>query len=297
MSNNHPLFILFAQHGWADTNQPIQSLVQSLAPSEGIIAPNLGWLKTWWSIEPLIKKVEDIAIATLQKYPNTPWRIIGHSMGGLIWVELLHRHPEWRSRVHSLVLVASPIGGSDLGYLLDVSLIGLGIAKDLSTNRREMVEEIAAEIPTLAIAGDIDGGSDGTVIIGATQCDRIQFITIPVSHPKLKNHPRLISLIQTFWSNPIITFPPKSTFKTELIRELRFTGGVFDAHPRDFPRSQIVAHLPEGITLRTWKNPLNQLQHIFLGDRDNQCIYSAFVSWEKYAEFQQKLTQILDGLN
>ncbi|WP_204104881.1 MULTISPECIES: alpha/beta hydrolase [Spirulina sp. CCY15215] len=295
MSNNHPLFILFAQHGWADTNQPIQSLAQSLAPSEGIIAPNLGWFKTWWRIEPLIQKVEDIAIATLQKYPNTPWRIIGHSMGGLIWVELLHRHPEWRSRVHSLILVASPIGGSDLGYLLDISLIGLGIAKDLSINRREMVEEIAREIPTLAIAGDIDGGSDGTVVIGSTQCDRAKFITIPISHPELKNHPNLVPIVQEFWLNPLLTAPPKLTLKVELIQQLRHIPGVFDAHPRDFTRARIAANFPEEITLKTWKNPLNQLQHIFLGDRNNQCIYSAFVSWEKYAEFQQKLAQIIKG--
>ncbi|MEM9539771.1 MAG: alpha/beta fold hydrolase [Cyanobacteria bacterium P01_E01_bin.42] len=288
-----PDFILFAQHGWADTDRKIQALAQSFAPSEWVIAPNLGWFKTWWRIEPLIQQVEAIAIATLQKYPDTPWRIIGHSMGGLIWVELLHKHPEWRSRVHSLILLASPIGGSDLGRLFDASFMGLGIAKDLGQNRREMVEEIAKEIPTFAIAGDIDRGSDGTITVGSTQCDRAQFIALPISHPELKNHPSLIPLIQTFWEYPICTSPLKSTLEIELIRELRRIPGVLDAHPRDFYRAKITANLPEGITLRTWKNPINQLQHVFLGDRENQCLYSAFITWEKYPEFQQKLTEIL----
>ncbi|MBP0018804.1 MAG: alpha/beta hydrolase [Cyanobacteria bacterium SBLK] len=291
---SQPDFILFAQHGWADTDRQIQTLAKSLTSSEWVIAPNLGWFKTWWRIDPLIQTVEEIAIATLQKYPDTPWRILGHSMGGLIWVELLHKHPEWRSRVHSLILIASPIGGSDLGRLFDASFLGLGIAKDLSKNRREMVEEIAKEIPTFAIAGDIDKGSDGTIVVGSTQCDRAQFVTLPISHPELKNHLSLIPLIQTFWKNPILTSPPKSTLKTELIRELRRIPGVLDAHPRDFPRAKITANLPEGMTLRTWKNPLNQLQHIFLGDRRDRCIYSAFITWKKYPEFQQKLAEILD---
>ncbi|MGK7923917.1 MAG: lysophospholipase, partial [Spirulina sp.] len=273
MSNDDPLpithyplpnFILFAQHGWADTDRKIQSLAESLAPSEWVIAPNLGWLKTWWRIESLIKKVESIAIATRQKYPDIPWRIIGHSMGGLIWVELLYRHPEWRSRVHSLILIASPIGGSDLGRLFDPFLMGLGIAKDLSVNRRKMTEEIAKEIPTSIVAGDIDGGSDGTIVVGATQCDRAQFLTVPISHPDLKNHPSLIPLIQTFWENPVITPPPQLTLKIELIRAFRHIPGVFDAHPRDFLRARVIANFPEGITLKMWKNPLNQLQHIFL---------------------------------
>ena len=102
-------FVLFAQHGWADTHQAIASLSHALVPDTiPVIAPNLGWFCTWVRIEPLIQHVEQTAMEALQHYPDHPWRIIGHSMGGLIWVDVLHRHPDWWSRIHSLCLVGSP---------------------------------------------------------------------------------------------------------------------------------------------------------------------------------------------
>ncbi|MGB5771128.1 MAG: alpha/beta hydrolase, partial [Crocosphaera sp.] len=91
-----PDFILFAQHGWADTNEEISKLAATLAtPNTKIISPNLGWVKTWLSIDPLVENVVIKAQEILDKYPETPWRIIGHSMGGLIWLEVLHKHPQW----------------------------------------------------------------------------------------------------------------------------------------------------------------------------------------------------------
>ena len=81
--NNCPDFILFAQHGWADTNQEISRLATTLANEQTmIISPNLGWLKTWLSIEPLIEKVSEKAEEISRKYPETPGRIMGHSLGG-----------------------------------------------------------------------------------------------------------------------------------------------------------------------------------------------------------------------
>ena len=51
--------LLFAQHGWADTNQAMLRFGQEIAgPGDLVIAPNLGYVRTWLRIEPLIATVE-----------------------------------------------------------------------------------------------------------------------------------------------------------------------------------------------------------------------------------------------
>ncbi|MFN9860574.1 MAG: lysophospholipase, partial [Pseudanabaena sp.] len=56
-------FILFAQHGWADTYHDIYYLAQALVNEVSstnipIYTPDLGWINTWLTIAPLIDKVE-----------------------------------------------------------------------------------------------------------------------------------------------------------------------------------------------------------------------------------------------
>jgi len=195
-----PDFLLYAQHGWADNNRGITKLAQTLTtPETLIIAPNLGWLNTWIKMEPLIKKVETIAIANFKQYPHTPVRIIGHSMGALIWLEILNRHPQWWQSVHSFVLVGAPVGGSELGKMLDPLKIAVG--SDLGVNRTKMAEAIALKIKTLSIAGDINGRSDGTVTIASTKFRYSNFKLIKgVNHPRLKNHVLVAKAIRDFWA-------------------------------------------------------------------------------------------------
>ncbi|MEQ9550030.1 MAG: alpha/beta hydrolase [Coleofasciculus sp. G3-WIS-01] len=201
-----PDYILFAQHGWADTEVAIAAMAQTLAtPQTLVITPNLGWLKTWWRIKPLIKQVDEIATETIAKYPDTPIRIIGYSLGGLVWVELLNRHPEWWTQVESLVLVASPIGGVDLARNFTFLGMGVGIAGAMLDNRRQMAESIAKVIPTLVIAGDVGGGTDGAVTLEETKVPGANFFYLPtLSHPTLKNHPAVAEVIRDFWQNPVI---------------------------------------------------------------------------------------------
>ncbi len=199
----NPKFILYVQHGWADNHHGISRLAQALTTDEELaIAPDLGWLETWIRIEPLIFKVEQIAIANLSDYPHTPMRIIGHSLGGLIWLEVLNRHRSWWSNIHSLVLIGSPVGGSHLAKMIDPWGIGIGIARDLGINRRAIAEAIALSIPTLAIAGDTGGNSDGTVRIDSTQFGHTKFQCLTgIGHAKLKNHPEVGQVIQKFWQD------------------------------------------------------------------------------------------------
>jgi pimeloyl-ACP methyl ester carboxylesterase len=82
--------LLFAQHGWADNNQAMLALASQLAAEQTqaqvhIVAPCLNYAMTWLRIAPLIDEVEALAIANLARYPGLPVRIVGHSMGGLIW--------------------------------------------------------------------------------------------------------------------------------------------------------------------------------------------------------------------
>ena len=94
-NNNQPDFLLFAQHGWADTGKAINSLAEAaVADSSTIVtAPSLGLLKTFIRIEPLVDKLEQISTEVIDNYPDVPIKIMGHSMGGLMWLEVLNRNP------------------------------------------------------------------------------------------------------------------------------------------------------------------------------------------------------------
>jgi hypothetical protein len=291
---NTPDFILFAQHGWADDSRAIASLSRTVAtPNTLIVAPDLGYVATWLRIQPLIHKVEQTAIDIIARYPTTPIRIIGHSMGGLIWLELLNRHPEWWPLVESLVLVASPIGGADLGRIIDPLGFGLGIARDLGMNRRQLAQTIAQVIPTLIIAGDLDGGSDGTITVGSTKFHHAEFVCLPkLHHAVLKNHPTVAETIRNFWLNPTKTVSSiESDLTTLLIQRLQLVTGMTDAHLRDFYRAKVLMTFKDGINILTWKHPL-QIEHVFIANPQRECLYGGFVGLIHANGLRQTLEEI-----
>lgn len=283
------------QHGWADTNAQISSLGRTLAsPQAEVVSPNLGYLKTWWRIAPLIEQVEQVAEAYHRRYPETPWRVVGHSMGGLIWLEVLTRHPDWWTHVEKLVLVGSPVGGSDLGRIFDPFKWGLGIARDLGQNRRPLAERLAQEIPMLIVAGNADGGSDGTVPLQCTQFQHAQYVELPgIRHEKLKNHPEVETAIRHFWNNELVASSQvkQAPLLKTLISELQHIPGMTDAHLRDFHRAKVWATFPSGVTLYTWKSPLG-VHHVFLADADGTCQFAGFVGWSH----AKRLYQFLDAV-
>lgn len=286
-------FLLFVQHGWADTNGAMARLAQRISPPHTrIIAPNLGWWRTWWRIDPLVTNVEAIAQQTIVQYPHVPIRIVGHSMGGLIWLEVLHRHPEWWSQVESFVLVGSPVSGSDLCRIIDPLALGLGMARDLGKNRREMASAIAAQIPTLSIASNTDGGSDGLVMLGATQFDHAHHVVLPdIVHSAQRSDEAIDRAIQEFWQSPRQPLPVKPSPERDIIQRLRAVPGMTDAHRRDFDKAKVVMVFDSGLTLRLWKNPA-RVDHVFLASPQNQCLYSGFVGWIHAAELRRTLREI-----
>jgi hypothetical protein len=277
------VYILFAQHGWADDNRAMMSLAKDLATHDApnpddvkIVAPCLNYAMTWLRMEPLIAEVEKQAIAVLEEFPDSPWRIIGHSMGGLIWLELLERHRNWWPRVEFLTLVASPVGGADLGRIIDPLQVGVGIAADLGKDRRPMATTIAASINTLVIAGDVDDGSDGTITVESTKVPNAQFVCLTgLSHPAMRYHPAVVERIQHFWrgeslSDPVSLHP--------VIEKIRAIPGMTDAHLRGFDQADTFLTLEDGISIRVWRIPLG-IDHVFVASPNGRCLYCGYVGW------------------
>jgi len=296
MNPPHPQRILYAQHGWADDHRAIATLAHTLADgTTQVLTPSLGYIKTWLRMEPLIQQVEQLALTTARRHPALPLRIIGHSMGGLIWLEVLERHPELWPQVEALVLVGSPVGGADLARALDPFEWGIGIARDLGKSRRPLAEQIAKTIPTLVIAGDIDNGSDGTITVQSTKVLGSEFVLLPgIAHAPLKNHPAVGGAIARFWSTVSSgqAWPPPpeplSQFVQQLTGRLQNTLGITDAHYRDFPKARPYLTFANGVTLRLWKHPLG-MNHVFVACPQGECVYGGFVGLAHDAALQQTL--------
>lgn len=290
---DQPDYILYAQHGWADINRGIGLLAQQIAsPQALVVVPNLGFVNTWIRIEPLIQRVGAIAQQTQATYPQTPIRIVGHSMGGLIWLEVLARHPEWWPLVESLVLVGSPVGGADLSRMIDPFEWGIGIAKDLGRNRRALAEKIAAEVPTLIIAGDCNQGSDGVVPIECARFNRASYVRLSgVSHAELKQHPAVAAVIQQFWQSSVHLCVPSLVegYSDHVIRQLQSIPGMTDAHYRGFEKSILWAPLSNSLLLRTWQNALG-IHHVFVANTMGDCLFAGFVGWPHTGELYTALS-------
>ena len=276
VNNSNPEFILFAQHGWADTNRNIHQLMQTAAnPGDMIITPSLGLLNTFIRIEPLVKQLEKIATEAIDNY-LVPIKIVGHSMGGLLWLEVLNRNPQWWERVHSFILLGSPVGGSNIARIIDPLGIGIGTAGDLGKNRRGMAEKIAEQIPTLSVASDNGRGTDGLVTVENTKFDYANWLSIPdIPHSAMRYHPDMIPILQNFWANPQLGFPPVADLSCRLIRRLRTVPGITDADYSNFERSQEITNFADGITLHTWENLLG-VNHVYLVQQQ-QYLYAGYV--------------------
>jgi pimeloyl-ACP methyl ester carboxylesterase len=277
MVNSNPEYILFAQHGWADTGNNIGRLVKAaVAPETKVIVPSLGLIKTFIRLKPLVKRLEQIATETINLHPNTPIKIVGHSMGGLMWLEVLERNPQWWHQVHSLILLGSPVGGSNIARMLDPLSLGVGTAADLGKNRRAMAEKIAQYIPTLSVASDLGMGTDGLVTVENTKFDYANWLLISnIAHSAMRHHAEMLPIMQNFWANPQLGLAPEATLTNQLIQRLRNVPGMTDTDYRDFARSRIILRLPGELTIRTWNNPLG-VTHVYLGQQ-KQCLYAGYV--------------------
>jgi len=279
--------ILFAQHGWADTNQAMQRLAQALAePGTRIVAPNLGYVRTWLRIEPLIAIAEEAADRALTEHPTARLRAIGHSMGGLIWIELLSRHPEWLSRIDRLALVGCPVGGADLAGILDP--LGLTIGRDLRVNRRAQAEAVAASVPTLSIVGDLIGPHDGTVSHESSRVANARLVVAPsASHAALRHSPWVTRLIRAFFEQP----EPPPTDHAAMIAALQRIPGIRPAEPQLARLASVALMLADGSTVRLL-NAVPGVDLVFVADGQGVCRYAGAVPWPNGPALREALDMI-----
>jgi pimeloyl-ACP methyl ester carboxylesterase len=281
--------LLFAQHGWADNNQAMLSFGREVAgPGELVIAPNLGYVRTWLRIEPLIATAERAVTDALGQHPQARIRAIGHSMGGLIWIEMLTRHPEWLARTDRLVLIGCPVGGAQLAGILDP--LGLTIGRDLRVDRRARAEAIAAEVPTLTVVGDLLGQHDGTVSHESARLVNARFVLTPAaSHAALRNHRTVAGLVRSFFNDP----DPPAVDHASLAARFQAIPGIIAAEPGLMLVAKIVMMLADGTTIRTL-TPMPGLELIFVADGEGRCRFAGAVPWTARAAYQLALAEARD---
>ncbi len=293
-----PQYILFAQHGWSDNSDDIGYLARELVGDEAVVvSPSLGLVNTYWRIARLVKKAETIIQKTITQYPDLPLRMMGHSMGGLICLEVLDRNPQWWSKVHSLVVIGSPIGGAHLARIIDPLGLGIGIARDLGQNHRPLAEKIAQNIPTFSIAGELGNGTDGMVNTEATKFAHARYQIIPgVAHARLKRHLDLIPLIQEFWANSAIAGSEPANLVNTIIRQLQQVKGMTDADYQFLAQSELVMQLPQGMELRSYSNQFG-VEHVFVVDSQGSCLYAGYVGWLHKRELEKAIAKISAMIN
>lgn len=64
----------------------------------------------------------------------------------------------------------------------------------------------------------------------------------------------------------------------EIIQLFKEVPGMTSAHHRDFPRSELFITCQSGVSVRTWRNPVNVL-HVFVADESGNLIFGGFVGW------------------
>jgi hypothetical protein len=278
--------LLFAQHGWADTNHAMQRFGETVAlPGSLVIAPSLGYVRTWLRIEPLIEIAEREAERALAEYPEARIRAVGHSMGGLIWIELLTRHPEWLERTDRLALIGCPVGGADLAGFLDP--LGLTIGRDLRVDRRAKAEAIAEAVPTLTIVGDLFGPHDGTVSHESARLTHARFVLTPsASHAALRHSPLVSRLVRAFFEHP--TLP--ATDLDALVVRIQAVPGIRTADPLLLRLASVSLMLADGSTIRTL-NVIPGVELVFVTDGEGRCAYAGAVPWPSRSALRQALDE------
>lgn len=285
--------ILFAQHGMGDTHHAMARLAAVVAPPRTKVVPlSMNFLLTFWDMEPLIGQVEQGAAAIVRQFPTLPLRILATSLGGVVWLEVLARQPQWWERVESLVLLGVPVGGADLARILDPLGWGLGIAKGLGQNRRPLAEQVSARIPTLVVASDLGQGEDGLIPVESTKMAYAHWVCLAgVHHEALRWHPQVVEVIREFWSQPRQPVPAPAPSRLQgLIRHFRGVPGITDTSYRYFARAGCVLTFPDQTTVRAWTHPLG-VDHVFVGNHRGECEYAGFVGWLHRRELAQAVEQ------
>ena len=256
-----------------------------------VVATALGHTRIWISMAGLVERVEAEAMEAVAAHPEAPIRIIGHSIGGLIWLEILDRHPDWLARTEALALLGSPVRGTPLGLYLD--LRGRLIGRDLKADRRQVAERIAAAVPTLTIAGDLVLRGDGVISVASTRFNHTRRIVLPrVSHAGLRWSWRVRRLVGAFFDQP----DAPATDSAGLIARLAALPGLTKGASRLVWQARPTLLFRDGCTVRVLHRPFRSHQ-VFVADSEGLCLFCACISHKAVAGLDRALDEIRRELN
>jgi hypothetical protein len=189
-------------------------------------------------------------------------------------------------RTDRLVLIASPVGGSELATLLDP--LGLTIGRDLRVDRRARAEAIASIVPTLIIVGNLLGPHDGVVSHEAARVPNTRFILAPsANHATLRNSPWVTRLVRAFFAQP----SPPETDLAGLVARIAAVPGIRPAHPHLRRLAQIHLMLADGTTIRLL-GAIPGLELVFVATGEGACIYAGAVPSSSRAALHRALDEI-----
>ncbi|KTG16873.1 MULTISPECIES: alpha/beta hydrolase [unclassified Guyparkeria] len=137
----------------------------------------------------------DQLAAWLKRQPATPRHLIAHSLGGIVLAHLIDRHPALLASDTRMVLLGSPLAGSEVARrlarwslgrrLLAGSLVdGLdGKAPAWQATDTLMVAGTRPIGPGRLVPGALNGANDGTVAVAETRVPGIAaHLCLPVNH-------------------------------------------------------------------------------------------------------------------
>lgn len=288
-TRDRPPVILFVQHGWADRAASLRPLARALTtPTTRVVNPNLGYLRTWLRMDTLVDRVEAEATEAIAAAPSARIRVVGHSMGGLIWLEVLERHPEWWTRVDGVVLLGSPIGGVRLAHLADP--FNLAIGRDLKVNRRPVASRLAQRMRLLSIAGKSDAAGDGVVRVADAQAPGVPTMVLPgVDHRGLRSHRLVLRLAREFFRNGPAAGPPPEA----LVARLRAIPGMTDSRARSVFRPPLAILFRDGTTLLAGRTLLG-VDEVALLTPDATPRYAGFVTRKDGEQLRRSLQALRD---
>jgi pimeloyl-ACP methyl ester carboxylesterase len=258
--------LLFCQHGWSDTHDTMERLGHAVAsPGYEVIAIELGYIATWLGTAKLVDKIERECSAWLERYPDTNVRVIGHSMGALLWLEVLDRHAAWWPRFDRLVLIGAPIGGADLAAI--PKPLKLAVIRDLALDRRALAERIASTVPTMSIVGDLLPGTDGLVTHQSARLNGARFVAVlGTNHMALRTSRVVVQLIRAFFRSQ----PPSLVAMDAIAARLAEMEGLERSNPRLARLASPVILFGDGTSVR-YLRPFPGVGHLFLVGPDGEC--------------------------
>jgi pimeloyl-ACP methyl ester carboxylesterase len=171
-----------------------------------------GYATSWFrypSRGPIEGSIESLARFARDLAPGGPLHFVGHSLGGVLALDMLTRHPEVPAA--SVVLLGAPVRGSLAGRRFGEKAFGrwmLGASRPL-WERREAVWSrpaplgvIAGTVPVglgRAVEGRLPGQNDGVVCVDETEVAGMTArVLVPLGHSVLLVSSRVAHLVAHF---------------------------------------------------------------------------------------------------